>query len=79
MRVVFFKNLIYLSLIVVIRAFIGIGPLDNDSCVPFGSGCTSNGLAHLYSMFHFNGRYRGDERLRIPFSIALNAAIPGAI
>lgn len=53
--------------------------LDQDSCSPFGSACTNNGLAHFYSMFHFNGRYYGDERMRIPFSIALNAAIPGGI
>lgn len=53
--------------------------LDNNACVPFGSACTSNGLAHLYSMFHFNGRYHGDERLRIPFSIVLNASVPGSI
>lgn len=53
--------------------------LDYEKCIPFGSACGDYGLAHFYSLFHFNGRYMGDERMRIPFSIALNAPILGAI
>lgn len=53
--------------------------LDPDDCVPFGRACVDYGLAHFYSLFHFNGRYKGDERMRVPFSIALNAPIVGNI
>lgn len=61
------------------HGFSNLGWLDQDSCIPMGTACFGNGLAHFYSMFHFNGRYRGPEMMRIPFSLAINASVPGAI
>ncbi|ELQ76590.1 hypothetical protein THOM_0305 [Trachipleistophora hominis] len=52
---------------------------NNDVCSPFDIGCRDYGLADYYPRYHFNGRYMGDERMRIPFSIALNAPILGNI
>lgn len=45
-------------------------------CAPLGTACFDFGLAHYYSLFHFNGRYIGDERMRVPFAIAINAPEP---
>lgn len=75
------RNLIFQIFLFFYVSFAGyMSKYENDDlCIPFGTACTSGGLAHLYSQYHFNGRYHGDERMRIPFSIVLNASIPGAI
>lgn len=53
--------------------------VGRDECAPLGTACMDYGLTHFYSLFHFNGRYKGDDRMRVPFSIAINAPVPGMI